>query len=53
VRELVKVNGHFQLVYAVEQFLKYGAHMLGTFFEGFLAVEDFTWNSSARFGGST
>jgi hypothetical protein len=27
--------------------------VFGTFFESFLAVEDFTSNTSARFGGST
>ena len=31
VRELVKVNGHFELVDSVEQIFEYCAHMFGAF----------------------
>ena len=51
VRELVKVNGHFEFVDSVEQVGEYCAHMFGAFFEGLLAVENFAGNSCARFGG--
>ena len=51
MRELIKVNGHFKAIDSIKQFLKSGAQVGGTFFEGFLAVKDFASNSSARFGG--
>jgi hypothetical protein len=52
MRELVKVDGHFEFVDAVEEVLEYDAHVRGTFFEGFLAVKHLASNACARFGGS-
>jgi hypothetical protein len=44
------MNGHLKAIDSIKQFLKGCAQVSGAFIEGFLAVKDFTSNSSARFG---
>ena len=52
VRELVKMNGHFETVDARKQILKDGAHMWGTLRESIFSTECFAGNLCARFSGS-